>query len=261
MTSARTAEERLADLSTSLTRVEERICAACATAGRPRADVQLIVVTKFFPSADVEMLCHLGVTDIGENRDQEASAKIAALPPEVHELLHVHFIGQLQTNKAGSVAAYADTVHSIDRDKLVIALDRAAAAVGRDIGVLVQVNLASSAGREPGAGGPVTGIPRLERPGAARGGVGLGEVGALARSIATARHLRLRGLMGVAPLGVDPDDAFGQLAGVSRDLRVDHPGATWISAGMSGDLESAVANGATHLRVGTAILGSRPQRG
>ena len=261
MTSASAAEERLADLSTNLSRVEERICAACETAGRARDDVRLIVVTKFFPSADVEMLCHLGVTDIGENRDQEASAKIAALPPEVRALLHVHFIGQLQTNKAGSVATYADAVHSIDRDRLVIALDRAAAAAGRDIGVLVQVNLDVSAGREPGVGGPATGIPRLERAAVARGGVGLGEVGALARSIATAGHLKLRGLMGVAPLGVNPDDAFRQLAACAHDLLADHPGATWISAGMSGDLESAVANGATHLRVGSAILGSRPHRG
>ena len=248
MTSDRAASVRSTDLSTNLTQVEDRIRAACTAAGRPREDVRLIVVTKFFPSSDLEVLAGLGVTEIGESRDQEASAKIAVLPPEVRRLLHVHFIGQLQTNKAGSVAAYVDTVHSMDRDKLVIALDRAATAAGRDIGVLVQVNLGPSEGRGQGAG-------------AARGGIQPDGVAALANSIAAARHLNLRGLMGVAPQGVDPDEAFRQLATCAKDLRADHPEATWISAGMSGDLESAVANGATHLRVGSAILGSRPLRG
>jgi pyridoxal phosphate enzyme (YggS family) len=248
MTFAPAAADRLAELSTSLTRVQDRIGAACKTSGRVREDVRLIVVTKFFPSADVELLARLGVTDIGENRDQEASAKIAALSPEVRGLLHVHFIGQLQTNKAGSVATYADTVHSMDRDKLVIALDRAATGRGRDIGVLVQVNLGASVGGGQGAG-------------ATRGGIRPDGVGALANSIAAAHHLFLRGVMGVAPQGVDTDEAFGQLATCARALRADHPEATWISAGMSGDLESAVANGATHLRVGSAILGSRPHHG
>jgi pyridoxal phosphate enzyme (YggS family) len=248
MTFAPTAAERLAELSTSLIRVQDRIGTACREAGRVREDVRLIVVTKFFPSADVEMLAQLGITDIGENRDQEASAKIAALPPDVRGLLHVHFIGQLQTNKAGSVATYADTVHSMDRDKLVLALDRAATVRGRDIGVLVQVNLGASVG-----GG--------REAGAARGGIRPDGVGALANSIAAAPHLNLRGLMGVAPQGADPDEAFGQLAKCAHALRADHPEATWISAGMSGDLESAVANGATHLRVGSAILGSRPPHG
>ena len=233
---------RHADLSTNLAQVQERIGAACRAAGRSREDVQLIVVTKYFPSADIELLCRLGVTDIGESRDQEASAKIAALPPEVRQRLHVHFIGQLQTNKARSLAAYADTVHSIDREKLVHALDRAATAAGRDIGALVQVSLDADAG-------------------AARGGMPLDGVNALAKSVASAPHLRLRGLMAVAPQGVDPREAFAQLATVARDFRARHPGATWISAGMSADLESAVANGATHLRVGSAILGSRPLLG
>ena len=246
MTAVPDAGARLADLSTNLGKVEERIRSACLAAGRSRAAVQLIVVTKFFPGKDVEMLRLLGVTDIGENRDQEASAKIAALSPEVRQALHVHFIGQLQTNKVRSVVAYADTVHSIDRDKLVIALDEASTAAGRDIGVLIQVSLARS--RAPGAG-------------AARGGVSLDGVGALAKTVAAAPHLRLRGVMGVAPQGVDPAEAFVRLATCARDLQAVHPRATWISAGMSGDLESAVANGATHLRVGSAILGSRPPFG
>lgn len=242
MTPAPDAAGRRDELSLSLRRVQERIGAACRAAGRPRADVQLIVVTKFFPAADIELLCELGVTDIGENRDQEASAKIAALPPEVRRRLQVHFIGQLQSNKAVSLASYVDTVHSIDRGKLVSALDRAASSAGRELGALVQVSLAGDSG-------------------AGRGGIPLEGVRALADSIAAAQHLRLRGVMAVAPLGVDPSEAFAQLAAVASGVRADHPGATWISAGMSADLEAAVANGATHLRVGSAILGLRPPFG
>jgi pyridoxal phosphate enzyme (YggS family) len=243
VTSVHDGPSRCEELSASLARVQERIGAACRAAGRSREDVQLIVVTKYFPGADIEVLCQRGVTDIGESRDQEASAKIAALPREVRQRLHVHFIGQLQSNKAGSVAAYADTVHSIDRDKLVLALDRAATAAGRDVGALVQVRLDSAS------------------PGRGRGGIPLDGVAELATRVAACQHLRLRGLMAVAPTGADPVKAFAQLATVARGIRAEHPGATWISAGMSDDLEAAVANGATHLRVGSAILGSRPPGG
>jgi len=237
------AADRREELFANLAHVRDRIGAACRAAGRSRHDVALIVVTKHFPAADIQVLCELGVTDIGENRDQEASTKIAALPPEVRQRVQVHFIGQLQSNKAASVADYVDTVHSIDRDKLVRALDRAAGAAGRDIGALVQVNLD---GASAGSG---------------RGGIGLDGVAELANSVAAAQHLVLRGLMAVAPLGADPVEAFARLATVARCVRADHPGATWISAGMSADLEAAVANGATHLRVGSAILGSRPPFG
>jgi len=242
MTAVHHASARRAYLSTNLAKVQDRIRAACTAAGRAHEEVQLIVVTKFFPSADIEMLCDLGVTDVGESRDQEASAKIASLPPDVRRRLQVHFIGQVQSNKANSVAAYADTVHSIDRDKLVTALDRAASAAGRDVGALVQVSLDAGAGE-------------------VRGGIPPDGVGELASSIAAAQHLRLLGVMAVAPQGADPEAAFARLATVARDLRADHPEATWISAGMSADLESAVAKGATHLRVGSAILGSRPLLG
>jgi pyridoxal phosphate enzyme (YggS family) len=242
MTSAQAAARR-GELSGNLQHVHERIRSACDAAGRLPKDVVLIVVTKFFPVSDVVALCQLGVTDIGENRDQEASAKVAALPSEVRERLHVHFIGQLQSNKAASLASYVDTVHSIDRAKLVRALDRAAIAAGRDIGALVQVSL-SEGSSVPGRGGiPPEGVAEL------------------ANSVAAAQHLTLRGVMAVAPLGGDPGKAFAQLAAVAQRVRVDHPEATWISAGMSADLEAAVANGATHLRVGTAILGSRPPFG
>jgi PLP dependent protein len=242
MTSVRETARR-DELSINLRAVHERIGSACRAAGRLPSEISLIVVTKFFPSSDIEALCQLGVTDIGENRDQEASAKIAALGSQVRERLRVHFIGQLQSNKVSSLVSYVDTVHSIDRDKLVGALERASASAGREVGALVQVSLSG------------------DSPGRGRGGTPLDGVSELADSVAAAQHLTLRGLMAVAPLGVDPAQAFAELATVARRVRADHPAATWISAGMSADLEAAVTNGATHLRVGSAILGSRPPFG
>jgi PLP dependent protein len=231
---------RRAEIAAGLSAVEERVARACAAAGRSRADVTVVVVTKTFPAADVRLLAQLGVRDIGENRDQEAAAKAM----ECADLdLTWHFVGQLQTNKARSVARYAAVVHSVDRPKLVGALSAGAAASGRIIGCLVQVSL-----DEPGIG-------------AGRGGTAPEQAVDLAGRIADAPGLRLLGVMAVAPIGADPAAAFDQLAGVTAAIRSGHPAATWISAGMSDDLEAAVAAGATHLRVGTAILGRRPTAG
>jgi pyridoxal phosphate enzyme (YggS family) len=231
---------RRCELAARLAEVQDRIASACADAGRDPAGVRLVVVTKFFPVGDLELLAGLGVADVGESRDQEASAKLADLRPESRRALHVHFIGQVQSRKAGSVARYADTVHSIDRPKLVAALDRGAEAAGRRLQALVQVNLED------------------DPQGAARGGVRPAQARELADAVAATTHLDLRGVMAVAPLGADPARAFAELQEVAAAVRADHPEAGWISAGMSADLEAAVANGATHLRVGTAILGSRP---
>jgi hypothetical protein len=228
---------RRAELAASLQAVHARIERACAAAGRSPHDVTLIAVTKFFPVADVEHLAALGVTDIGENRDQEAGAKVVELPPAVREQLTVHFIGQLQSNKAAHVARYADVVQSVDRPKVADALDRAAAHQERPLDALVQVDLSGAAGR---------------------GGIEPQGARALADQIAGCEQLQLRGVMAVAPLGADPAEAFTYLAELAAVIRADHPDATWLSAGMSGDLEQAVAAGATHLRVGSAILGSRP---
>ncbi|QIM20650.1 YggS family pyridoxal phosphate-dependent enzyme [Phycicoccus sp. HDW14] len=221
------------ELAARLAAVRERVTAACEAAGRPD-EPTLVAVTKFFPASDVDLLAGLGVTDIGENRDQEASAKVDELAHR--DRLTVHFIGQLQSNKAGSVTRYADVVHSLDRAKLVGALDRGAERHGRTLDVLVQVGLDDDAGR---------------------GGAPPSEVAALADAVAGSEHLRLRGLMAVAPLGAPPRPAFARLRELAERLRADHPDATWLSAGMSADLEDAVAEGATHLRVGSAILGSR----
>jgi len=230
-------DERGQQLAAALAAVRERIERAGAAAGRDPAGLTLVVVTKTFPADDVARLADLGVTDVGENRDQEAAAKAHAL---VDRGLRWHFVGQLQRNKARSVAGYADVVHSLDRARLVAALDHGAEAAGRRIDVLVQVDL-DEAG-----------------PAAGRGGARPGEVPAIAAEVAASSGLRLRGVMAVAPLDQDPAEAFARLRELSLALRADHPGAGAISAGMSGDLEQAVAAGATHLRVGNAILGRRP---
>ncbi len=228
-------DERRDELALGLARVRGRIERACAAAGREPAGVHLIAVTKFFPASDVDLLAQLGVRAIGENRHQEAAAKVAEL--RHRDELEVHFIGQLQTNKAGAVAQYADVVQSVDRLRLVDALAVGAHRAGRRLSVLVQVALDGSQGR---------------------GGAAPHDVPVIADAVAAADVLTLRGVMAVAPLGGDPAAAFAHLAEVAHGIRQDHPEATWVSAGMSADLEQAVAHGATHLRVGSAILGSRP---
>lgn len=231
--------DRRAELAANLEGVRARIERARDAAGRSDA-VTLIAVTKYFPASDVDLLAELGVGDIGENKVQEAAAKTAELTRR--DALRVHFIGQLQSNKARAVAAFADVVHSLDRDKLVHGLARGAAENDRRLDVLVQVSL-----DEPHVPG--------------RGGVDPAQARRLADLVARSERLTLRGVMAVAPLDADPGEAFARLAEVARGIREDHPEATWMSAGMSADLEAAVTHGATHLRVGTAILGSRPSLG
>jgi pyridoxal phosphate enzyme (YggS family) len=229
-------DARRDEIARGLTQVRERIATACSQAGRDAEDIQLVVVTKFFPVADVRRLADLGVRDVGENRDQEAREKLT--DPLLDGVpLTRHFIGQLQTNKATSVVSYADVIHTADRLKLVHALANAAEHQGRHPRVLVQVSLDDAPGR---------------------GGAPVAEVPALADAVAAAPVLELGGVMAVAPLEADPDAAFARLWEVAARIRADHPGAEWVSAGMSGDLEAAVRHGATHLRVGSAILGKRP---
>jgi pyridoxal phosphate enzyme (YggS family) len=225
------------EIAGNLAAVRERIAAACAEAGRSPQDVRLVVVTKFFPASDVRILAGLGVTDVGENRHQEAEAKAA----ECADLgLAWHFIGGLQSNKAAAVASYSDVIESVDRVKLVAPLARGAQNRSGPVDVLLQIS--------------------LDRPGAeGRSGAEPDQVSVLAAAVETAGSLRLRGLMAVAPLGEDPRPAFARLARIRQDLLADHPGATWLSAGMSGDLEHAVRAGATHVRIGSAVLGSRPE--
>ncbi|WP_406460740.1 YggS family pyridoxal phosphate-dependent enzyme [Streptomyces sp. NBC_01622] len=237
--------DRRDELAANLAKVEERIAAACAAAGRKREEVTLIVVTKTYPASDVRTLAELGVRHVAENRDQDAAPKAA----ECADLpLSWHFVGQLQTNKVRSVVGYADVVQSVDRARLVTALSKEAERSGRELGCLIQVAL------DAGVSG------RGER-----GGVGPGGVGELADLVAASPGLRLDGLMTVAPLTGEyagrQQEAFGRLMDLSTDLRRAHPAANMVSAGMSADLEQAVAAGATHVRVGTAVLGVRPRLG
>lgn len=235
--------DRKTELAANLARVEERISAACAAAGREREEVTLIVVTKTHPASDVRLLAELGVRHVAENRDQEAAPKAA----ECADLpLIWHFVGQLQTNKVRSVCSYADVVQSVDRKRLVDALSGAAVGAARELGVLIQVALDVDSGER-----------------GQRGGVGADGVAALVDAVIAADGLRLDGLMTVAPLDGPyadrPRAAFDRLKEISSGLRVAHPAANMVSAGMSSDLEEAVAAGATHVRVGTAVLGVRPR--
>lgn len=230
-------DARSEQLAAALADVRARIDRACVMACRDTGEVTLVVVTKTFPAQDVARLAALGVRDVGENRDQDAADKARSLETLG---LRWHFIGQLQRNKARSVAAYADVVHSLDRAELVVTLDKGAQAADRQVEVLIQVDL-----DESGAG-------------AGRGGAMPSQVCALADQVASTSGLLLGGVMAVAPRDADPAVAFARLRGISLALVADHPAAGAISAGMSGDLEQAVAAGATLLRVGSAILGQRP---
>ena len=235
---------RAGEIAANVADVRARLERACAAAGRPVRDVRLLAVTKTFPAADVAVLLDLGLTDLAEAREQEATpkvAEVAALRPGVAARWTV--LGRLQRNKARSVVRWAHEVQSVDSVRLLDALDRAAGSAleagerAEPLGVLVQVSLDSDPDR---------------------GGCPVEDLEALVDRAGAASHVRLRGLMAVAPLGVGAGAAFDRLAQLAERTRAAHPGARELSAGMSGDLESAVAHGSTCVRVGTALLGARP---
>jgi pyridoxal phosphate enzyme (YggS family) len=235
-------DARRAELAANLAALKERVAAACAVAGRDPAEVHIIAVTKTYPASDVLHLVSLGLNDIGENRDQEAAPKAAAVAA-AGATVRWHFIGQLQRNKARSVARYADLVQTVDSVRLAAALEAAAQRERETpLDVLVQVSLDGDAAR----GGAVV--------------EGTDEETALDRvleAVVRGGALRLGGLMAVAPIGADPDRAFAELAEVAQTVRARFPGATVLSAGMSSDFEQAIRHGATHIRVGSAVLGQR----
>jgi len=231
------------ELRDNLLQVRERIEKACQAAGRSPDEVTLVAITKTFPVSDVRALADLGVRDVGENREQELKAKAPDCPD-----LTWHFVGQLQSKKARSVVRYASAVHSVDRLSLVAALSKAAVAEEKTLRCLLQVSLASYGSADAATG-------------AARGGVEPDAVLDLAGEVASADGLELGGVMAVAPLGSDPDEAFAGLREVASRLRSEHPGADWISAGMTADLDAAIRQGATHVRLGRALLGTRTPAG
>ena len=226
--------DRRAEIAAGLLETQQRIARACAAADRPLA--KLVVVTKTFPASDIRILHELGVRDVAENRDQEARAKAE----ELMDLeLTWHCIGQIQRKKARSIVQWADVIESVDRLPLVAALDRAAQDLGKQPSVYVQVSLD-------------------DEPAEHRGGAAPADVPSIAAAIAASQCLEISGVMAVAPFPGDPDQAFSRLAAIHAELLDAYPQATAVSAGMSQDLESAIAHGATQVRIGGAILGNRP---
>jgi pyridoxal phosphate enzyme (YggS family) len=236
-------DARRAELAEALRAVRGRIGDACVAAGRDPGEVRLIAVTKTFPADDVAILTDLGLTDFGENRDQEARRKVT----ELAELrpgapVRWHMVGRLQRNKVRSVASWAAEVQSVDSPRLADALARAVTDA-RDSGTRsgpLDVLVQASADADPG-----------------RGGCPLPELPALADAVAESGGLALRGVMIVAPMGVSPEGAFEAAWHAWQRVRKDHPEATEFSAGMSGDMEAAIRHGSSCVRVGTALLGGR----
>ena len=229
-------DDRRAEISQNLHEVRDRIGSTAIAAGRKPQDVSLIVVTKNFPASDVAHLASLGVRDVGENRQQEGSVKSG----EVDAALTWHFIGQLQRNKVAAVLGWADVIHSVDRLELAQEIVKRAPLRDRPIRVLIQISLDGSAGRA---------------------GVAPQDLSAIAAVLAGAPQVDLSGVMAVAPVDEDPRAAFERLSGIREGFLRDHPTATWCSAGMSNDYVEAIEQGATHVRIGSSILGSRPPFG
>jgi pyridoxal phosphate enzyme (YggS family) len=242
--------ERRAELAANLARVRTRIASACHVAGRDPGEVTLVAVTKTFPVSDIVLLTELGVRDIGENRDQEAAPKAAEVAASGVDV-RWHFVGRLQRNKCRSVVRYADVVQSVDSVRLARVLaDAAQRHRDRGLDVLVQVSLDNDSDRGGALRGSGAAAVLPDR-----------SLDRVVETVAAHRELRLAGLMAIAPLHRPAEQAFALLAEVAADLRADHPDATVISAGMSADLEPAIAYGATHVRIGSALLGNRAPMG
>lgn len=223
----------LASLPDRLRKLQGDIREGAQEAGRAPEDITAIIVTKFHPASMVRELAALGVRDFGESRHQEARDKVAEVSDES---LLWHFVGQVQGKKARQIAAYSHVIHSVDRESLVNSLG----STERTTGCFLQINLTD----DP-----------------SRGGVALDALGPLAEHALSTPGIRLLGVMAVAPLGEDPRRAFSRVRLASDTLRSVAPDAKYISAGMSSDYREAILEGATHLRIGTAITGNRPPGG
>lgn len=219
--------KRQAEISEHLLAVQERIAVAAKKAQRDPSEITLIAVTKTFPISDIEILSQLGVQEFGENRDGDAAPKAAAVAGRWH------FQGQIQSNKLKSICSWAHVIHSLDELRHFETIERFAA---HPLEIFLQVNL--------------DGV-------AERGGAAIESLYPLASIIQAHAVHRLAGLMAVAPLGIDPEIAFGNLQEIQRGFLHDFPSAKSLSAGMSQDFEIAISYGATHLRIGSQIMGSR----
>ena len=217
---------RKAEIAQNLQEVKERIQNAAKSVNRDPSEISLIVVTKTFPISDIEILRDLGEANFGENRDQEAGPKAKTIPATWH------FQGQIQSNKIKSICEWADVIHSISSEKEILRF----AQSPRKHQVFLQVSLDGQVGR---------------------GGASPADLTQLADLVNQSNNLELLGLMAVAPLGVEPDKAFADLAQINQEFAGQFPNSKYLSAGMSGDFEAAIKYGATHIRVGSSILGSR----
>ncbi len=234
-------EIRSNEIALGLANAKERITSAAISVKRDPSEIALIVVTKTFPKSDVEILYELGIRDFGENRDQEGSLKA----DEFHLDAKWHFQGQIQSNKIKSILSWADVIHSLaDLDHAKRINNRVFLAADKSnvskIPILIQVSLDSDLVRSEG-----------------RNGIDPKEIEKFAESIMQLEGLELKGLMAVAPISEIPESAFARLAGIFSDFQGIYPDAKWLSAGMSGDFESAIHHGATHVRLGSSILGNR----
>ena len=223
----------VSSMALALAGIEARIAVAAELNSRARDEISLIVVSKNKPASVAKLLFDLGVRDFGENKDQEAKPKSLELAELTnHQELHWHFIGQLQSNKVKSMLTYASSLHSLDRESLLKELAKQLAASGRTLEVFIELNLTQDEGR---------------------GGIEPKNLLSFAESVLEVSALKLNGVMSVAPLGVDPNLAFEATRLASEQLKTVDPEAKFISAGMSHDFEAAIAHGATHLRIGSAI--------
>jgi len=238
---------RRIEISQNLAAVEREITLAVEKSNRDRSEITLIAVTKNFPVSDVVHLYDLGLRNFGENRDQEARVKVEEFKKYVADSesskdqanqVKWHFQGQLQRNKLRSIATWADFIHSLDQERYLLPLQQLSIELKKPISLLLQLSLDL----------PI-------RPD--RGGVPPEELIELGTKVKEHSGLILHGLMAVAPLDVAPDLAFGALQTISGTFLKAFPDATWVSAGMSGDFAAAIAAGATHIRIGSSILGSR----
>ncbi len=218
---------RFDEISENLAKVQARMEAAAKKVGRTLDEITLIAVTKTFPVSDVEILKSLGVTNFGENREADAAPKAVTVSGTWH------FQGQIQSNKLKSITTWAHVIHSLDEPRHFEIIEKIAP---HPLGIFCQVSLDAAQGR---------------------GGLQAEKLYELADQVVQSPRHQLLGLMAVAPLGADPDEAFAELSTIHKAFVQRFPGATKLSAGMSGDFEQAIAHGATHVRVGSSILGSR----
>ena len=222
---------RVDEISANLEKVKEQIKLAAASANRLSEDITLVAVTKTFPVSDIEILYSLGIRDFGENRDQEASAKVGLLPKDVRW----HFQGQIQSNKLKSITSWASFIHSVDQLKYAQMISDYSA--GNEKPIFMQVS--------------------LDKPPQSRSGVNPSELLELAGAISALPGIRLEGLMAVAPVNSPAEQAFAELEDIRSDFLSTFPDAKSLSIGMSGDYQIAIKYGATHIRIGSSILGIR----